>query len=202
MTIAHGPPSIPQPESEHPGNDWQIDTTRLIRSAASSRQAFDKLYAHLYDDLREIAKQRLQRHQAGETSTPPPSCTRRIFDSLTGKFDLRDRAHFSPRVPRHALRPVGVARARTAAKRGGAATPLPIDDIQIAADDRAAELIALDEALERLSSHDPRLASLVEYRFFGGLTYDEIAAATGLSVPTVKRDWTRARTWLYHEMQR
>ena len=182
-----------------------IDTTRLIRSAASGdRQAFDKLYAHLYDDLREIAKQRLQRHQAGETLNTAAlvhEAYLRLADH--GKFDLRDRAHFlalASRAMRFVL--VDVARARTAAKRGGAATPLPIDDIQIAADDRAAELSALDGALERLSSHDPRLASLVEYRFFGGLTYDEIAAATGLSVPTVKRDWTRARTWLYHEMQR
>jgi RNA polymerase sigma factor (TIGR02999 family) len=93
------------------------------------------------------------------------------------------------------------ARARHAAKRGGGAAHVRLDDIQVAADERAEDLLQLDAALGLLSEADARLAEVVEYRFFGGLSHEEIAAATGRSVPTVKRDWTRARTWLYRAMQ-
>jgi RNA polymerase sigma factor (TIGR02999 family) len=92
------------------------------------------------------------------------------------------------------------ARARTREKRGGRAYDLPLDAVQVAADERAAEVLALDEALTRLQARSERLAEVVEYRFFGGLSYDEIAEVTGRSVPTVHRDWRRARTWLYRAM--
>jgi RNA polymerase sigma factor (sigma-70 family) len=69
------------------------------------------------------------------------------------------------------------------------------------ADERAADLLTLNDALEQLIAVDERLSQLVEYRFFGGLTYKEIAEVTGRSVPTVKRDWARARTWLYHALR-
>ena len=93
------------------------------------------------------------------------------------------------------------ARARAAKKRGGgAANVLPLAEVCIADDDRATDLLELNDALERLARFDDRLGRLVEYRFFSGLTYDEIAAVTGLSVPTVKRDWVRARTWLYRAL--
>jgi len=73
--------------------------------------------------------------------------------------------------------------------------------VQVAAEERAADLVALDEALEKLAARDERLSQLVEYRFFGGLTYEEIALVSGLSLRTVKRDWDRARTWLFRLMQ-
>jgi RNA polymerase sigma factor (TIGR02999 family) len=96
---------------------------------------------------------------------------------------------------------VDYARARTAQKRGGRRSDLPLDAVQVAADDRAADLLALTDALERLSGVHPRLGEIVDYRFFGGLTFDEIAEVTGLSVPTARRDWTRARAWLHRWMQ-
>ena len=76
---------------------------------------------------------------------------------------------------------------------------MPIEGIKVeeAGAQSASDLLALNEALERLSSLSPRLGQLVEYRFFGGLTHEEIAEVMGVSVRTVKRDWTRARTWLY-----
>src|SRR5690606_7838933 len=90
-------------------------------------------------------------------------------------------------------------RARAALKRGALEEPLPIEDIQVAeAGPRTgSDLLALNEALERLGSLSPRLGQLIEDRFFGGLTHEEIAEVMGLSVRTVKRDWTRARAWLY-----
>jgi DNA-directed RNA polymerase specialized sigma24 family protein len=78
---------------------------------------------------------------------------------------------------------------------------VPLDAIQIAAAERAHDLVQLDGALRSLADADTRLAEVVEMRFFGGLSHEEIATATGRSVPTVKRDWTRARAWLYHAMQ-
>ena len=93
------------------------------------------------------------------------------------------------------------ARARSAEKRGGGQRPVALDEVEVAAAEHAAdELITLNDALERLSSYDERLGRVVEYRFFGGMAYEEIAEATGLSVPTVKRDWARARAWLYEFM--
>jgi RNA polymerase sigma factor (sigma-70 family) len=76
-----------------------------------------------------------------------------------------------------------------------------IDRVQIAAAERATDLLQLDAALSTLGEADPRLAEVVELRFFGGLSHEDIAAVTGRSVPTVKRDWTRARAWLFRSMQ-
>ena len=205
----HGPRSfrsLPGYRSEPrtPRMHRSSDTTQLLLAAGSGdREAFDRLYARLYDELRQIARQRLLRNHGGETLNTAAlvhEAYLRLVDQT--RIEGRDRAHFlalASRAMRFVL--VDFARARAAQKRGGDADVIPLDAVQVAADDRAAELLALDDALERLSGFDPRLASLVEYRFFGGLTYDEIAAATGRSVPTVKRDWTRARTWLYRVMK-
>ena len=88
-----------------------------------------------------------------------------------------------------------------AKKRGGPAPLVALDEVQVASAEQAAEeIITVNDALERLTTYDVRLGRVVEYRFFGGMEYEEIAAATGLSVPTVKRDWARARAWLYDFM--
>jgi RNA polymerase sigma factor (TIGR02999 family) len=93
------------------------------------------------------------------------------------------------------------ARARTRDKRGGPDGAVPLDDVEVAEDERAADVLALDEALERLWAYAPRLAEVVEYRFFGGLSYEEVAEVTGRSVATVERDWVRARVWLYRALR-
>src|SRR5690606_36228230 len=89
---------------------------------------------------------------------------------------------------------------RTAKKRRGAEEAVPLDAVQVAVEEQSADLLVLNEALEQLAVHSSRLAQLVEYRFFGGLTYEEIAEVAGMSVPTVKRDWARARAWLFRAM--
>jgi RNA polymerase sigma factor (TIGR02999 family) len=109
----------------------------------------------------------------------------------------RDRAHFfalSSVAMRHIL--VDRARARATLKRGGARRRVTLDDATITVDDCAEMLLALDEALERLAAVEPRLAKVVEYRFFGGLSEREIAEALGITERTVERDWVKARMLL------
>jgi RNA polymerase sigma factor (TIGR02999 family) len=180
------------------------DTTQLLLDArAGDRAAFDRLFAHVYDELRQIAHQRLLRYRPGET-LDTTALVHEAYLKLVdqSRSEWRDRAHFfalASRAMRFVL--VDYARARTAQKRGGRRRDVPLDAVQVAADDRAADLLALTDALERLSGVHPRLGEIVEYRFFGGLTFDEIAEVTGMSVPTARRDWTRARAWLHRWMQ-
>lgn len=113
-----------------------------------------------------------------------------------------DRSHFLA-VASRAMRFILVdrARERAALKRGGGRRAMTLDEGRVArAEEASVELIALDQALDRLASHDERLGRVVECRFFGGMEYTEIAEAMELSVPTVKRYWARARTWLYEFM--
>lgn len=179
-------------------------TTQLLREVrGGSRTAFDDLYAHVYDDLRVAAHQRLARYRSGQTLNTTAlvhEAYLRLVDQSQVQWE--DRAHFlalASRAMRFIL--IDHVRSRTAKKRGGADEPVPLDEVQIAAEEQATDLLALNEALDQLADYSTRLAQLVEYRFFGGLTYDEIASVTGMSVPTVKRDWARARAWLFRAMR-
>ena len=189
----------------------QPDTTQLLRQAgAGDRQAHDRLFARVYDDLRAVAHRRLRaglrRGQAGETLGTTALVHEAYLRLADGPYaGYADRAHFyamAARAMRFVL--VDYARERTAAKRGGAAVDVPLDAVgdalQVAADDRADDVLALAAALERLGAVSPRLRDVVDLRFFAGLTFDEVAEVTGTSVATVKRDWTRARAWLYQSM--
>lgn len=124
----------------------------------------------------------------------------RLMDQ--SRCDWQDRAHFlalAARAMRFVL--IDYARAHSAQKRGGGSHAVPLDAIQLAAESRATEIVTLHEALEELATRDTRLSRVVEYKFFGGLTFEEIATVLGLSVPTVKRDWTRARAWLHRSLE-
>lgn len=175
------------------------DTTQLLVEArAGSGEAFDRLFAHLYDELRALAQHRLRSSSAGETLSTTAlvhEAYLRLIDR--NRCDWQDRTHFlalAARAMRFVL--IDYARARGAQKRGSGQQEVPLEAIHLAADELAVDLLMLNDALDELASRDTRLSQLVEYKFFGGLTFDEIAAATGLSVPTVKRDWVRARAWL------
>jgi len=118
------------------------------------------------------------------------------------RADWRDRAHFlavASIAMRHVL--VDRARARLALKRGGAQRHVTFDEQEIGADDQPDALVQLDEALQRLGEVDPRLVRVVECRFFGGLTEDEIAEGLGLTVRTVQRDWAKARMMLRRALE-
>lgn len=180
------------------------DTARLFRDARDgSRAALDALFPVVYGELRGIAHKHRSRQDTSDTITTTAlvhEAYLKLVDSEAASW--QDRAHFfalASRAMRFVL--VDHARARSAQKRGAGARDVSLDEAFVPADDRSDDLVAIDEALKRLHQHSERLADLVQYRFFGGMSYEEIAEVTGLSVPTVKRDWARARTWLYQFMR-
>ncbi len=183
-------------------------TTLLLAGArAGDRDALDALWPRLYGDVRQIAHARLRRHRPGETLNTTAVVHEAYLKLTAGETPaVEDRAHFfalAARAIRFVL--VGYAREHGAAKRGGGLPDVPFDE-RVAADGRDAEaeaalLLGVHDALERLARLSPRLAEIVELRYFGGMEHAEIAEVTGRSVPTVKRDWQRARAWLYHAMQ-
>jgi len=182
----------------------EVDTTQLLaQSRAGDEPSREVLLPRLYEELRRIAHAGLVRHRPGDTLNTTALVHEAYLKLVDGaRAGWHDRAHFialASRAMRFIL--VDYARARTVGKRGGGQIVLPLDESRVAAEDRAEDLLDLHEALERLSEADERLGRLVEYRFFGGMTHEEIADVTGQSVPTVKRDWRRARAWLYHTMQ-
>ena len=184
----------------------ETPTTHLIAAAREGdREALDALLPRVYGELRQIARARLRRRRPGETLNTTAVVHEAYLKLTAGETPpFRDRSHFfalAARAMRFVL--VDYARDRAAQKRGGPGADLPLDDaLAVAADGEADahDLLALDAALDRLAAQSARLAETVELRFFGGLTHDEVAEATGRSVPTVKRDWRRARAYLHQFM--
>ena len=178
-------------------------TTTLLQAArAGDRDAFDELFSLAYDELRRAAHHRLSRNRAGETLNTTVLVHEAYVRLVDGaRAEWVDRAHFLALASR-AMRFVLIDHVRSAGaeKRGGGMVGVSLDDVELGTT-QDHDLLALNEALEQLSSYSPRLAQVVEYRFFGGLTYEENAEAAGVSVPTVKRDWVRARAWLFDAMK-
>lgn len=174
-------------------------TDLLADYAAGDLSALDGLVPRLYDELRRIAR----RHMRGERRGHTLATTALVHEAYVALADPsspaapRNRAHFlaiASRLMRNIL--VDHARRRGARKRGGGLVRTTLDDALAVADGRAVGLLDLDRALERLSGYDERLAQVVEYRFFAGMTLDETAEVLGLSSMTVSRDWQKARAWL------
>lgn len=174
------------------------DVTRLLREvAAGSDDALRRLFDALYDDLRQAARRQLG--AAPSRSLTPTELVHELYLKLaaTGSRDWRDRVHFY-RVTARAMRQLMIdrARAHSAAKRGDGRATVELDS-QLGAEDDAESLLALDAALEALAARDPRLAEVVELRFFGGLTGEQVAHVLGVTERTVKRDWRLARAFLH-----
>jgi RNA polymerase sigma factor (TIGR02999 family) len=170
--------------------------------STADAESLDALYTQVYDQLRRLAHDQRARQGASDTLNTTAivhEAYLRLADSDAAKWN--DRTHFFALAAR-AMRYVVVdhARARLAGKRGGGERAISLDEAALPPMDRAEDLLAIDEALTRLEGHDPRLSQLVQLRFFAGLGYEDIAPVVGLSVPTVKRDWARARIWLYRFM--
>ncbi|HEY7861438.1 MAG TPA: ECF-type sigma factor [Gemmatimonadaceae bacterium] len=179
----------------------EIDRT-LPTSARSGRAAVDKLVPLIYDELRRIAHYRLRAEQTGHT-LETTGLVHEAYIRLAGSEGLQfeSRAHFlaiAAQAMRHVL--IDSAVSRKAQKRGGGARPLSLDAAPIIAETRSEDLLALDEALERLAAMNERQARVVECRYFGGMSIEETAAALGTSPATVKRDWLLARAWLNREL--
>lgn len=162
------------------------------------------LFSIVYDELRRLAAAAL-RHERPDHTLQPTALVHEAYLRLADEPHARweNRSHFLA-VAARAMRRILVdhARGRNAAKRGGGANHVPVDDVQPAADDGglALDLVMLDAALARLAALDLRQARIVELRFFGGLSVEETAEVVEASTRTVKRDWQVARAWLKREM--
>jgi RNA polymerase sigma factor (TIGR02999 family) len=161
--------------------------------------ALERLTPLIYDELRRIAHRYAQRERNGHT-LQTTALVNEAYLRLAGseKPDWQDRSHFfavTAQVMRHIL--IDHARRRHYIKHGGALQQVPIEEALLMADERASELLTLDEALEDLNRLDPRKTKVVELRYFGGLSLEETASALGISVMTVRRDWRAAKAWLY-----
>jgi len=184
-------------------------TALLTRARQGDRSAVQALFPRVYDELRRIS--RSQRRQRASDTLNTTALVHEAYIRMAGRtaLDVRDRSHFLA-VAATAMRQVLIdhARARLAAKRGGGALKISFHDIEAALDSgpaftegRAEALIALDDALSRLSDHSERQSRVVECRFYAGLSIEETADALGISPATVKRDWAMAQSWLYRDLQ-
>ena len=167
------------------------------------RQSLDALLPIVYQELRRLAASYLRREKPGQTLQPTALVHEAYLRLMKDRPERwQNRAHFCA-IAAHSMRQILIerARARNALKRGGAQPRVTLDEALVAGGERAVDLLALDEALERLAQLDPEQARLVELRFFGGLTIEETADALNMSPATVKRHWTVARAWLARELE-
>jgi RNA polymerase sigma factor (TIGR02999 family) len=178
----------------------QGEVTRLLQAArGGEREALDRLLPLVYEELRQLAGRQLARERAGHT-LGATALVHEAYVKLSGggTCGACDRAHFlaiAGRAMRQVL--VDYARRRARAKRGGGWERTTLGDGDAAVEFRPEEMLALDRALDEL---DPRQREIVEYRFFAGMEEREIAEVLGVSERTVRRDWVKARAWLYRSL--
>jgi RNA polymerase sigma factor (TIGR02999 family) len=177
-------------------------TDLLIRAEGGEADALAAILPLVYDQMRELAHRQLRRepvgHTLGTTDLVHEAYVRMVDQT---RVDWSGRAHFMA-LAATAMRRILVdhARAHQSLTRGGTLRRVPLDSVDLAAPERADLLLALDEALDRLRRFDARQARVVECRFFGGMTEEETAEALGVGLRTAKRDWAKARSWLYHQV--
>lgn len=178
-------------------------TQLLVNWSHGEKAAFDQLVPLVYPELRRLAKRHMGRENPDHT-LQTSALINEAYLKLVNQQDVewQNRAHFyavAAQVMRHVL--VDHARTRNYAKRGGGAAKVPLDEAAVVTQQRAAELIALDEALRDLAMLDERRSQIVELRFFGGLSAEETAEVMNISPSTVNREWRAAKAWLHHTMQ-
>ena len=177
--------------------------TELLRAIGERDSAGEELLELVYDNLRQIARQRMAGERAGHT-LQATALVHEAFLKLIGDEDLswENRGHFyaaSAQAMRRIL--IDHARGRNAEKRGGERKRVPLSVVDLATDTDPAQVLALDEAMDRLERSDPRAASVVRLRFFAGLDVEATASVLGLSERTVMRDWAFARATLFQHMR-
>jgi RNA polymerase sigma factor (TIGR02999 family) len=180
------------------------EITKLLADyGRGNRDVLDQLLPLVYDELRGIAGAYLAKERADHTLQPTALVHEayiRLIDQRT--TDWRNRAQFyglAAQMMRRIL--INHAVAKKAEKRGGGDRPVSMEGLTIAFDDTNFDLIDLNEALDHLAGLDKQKCEIVEMKFFGGMTTEEIAAALGCSASTVERGWTFARSWLYKELE-
>ena len=186
------------------------EITGLLKAWGSGQSsALDRLIPLVYRELKQMARRSMRRADSGTIQTT--AVVHEAYLRLTelSNVDWQDRIHFyavSARIMRGIL--VDAARARRALKRGGQfrrahlCTSLDLDQLPDLAMERAAEILAINDALDRLAELDPRQVQVVEMRFFGGLSVDETAEVLKISAQSVMRDWKLAKAWLRREMRK
>jgi RNA polymerase sigma factor (TIGR02999 family) len=164
--------------------------------------ALDRLTPIVYDELRRMAHRYVQREREGHT-LQTTALVNEAYLRLAGQQNVewQNRAHFfavTAQVMRHIL--IDHARRRRYAKHGGELRQVSLDDAAVMSEQRATELILLNEALDELTRLDPRKGRVVELRYFGGLSLEETAEVLEVSLMTVRRDWRAAKAWLYRRV--
>lgn len=180
-----------------------IEIQRLLKEIRNgSKTAVNELLPLVYPELHRIAANYFRRERPDHTLQPTALVNEAYLKLVDQRLaDLEDKLQFlgvAAIVMRRIL--LKHARTRRAAKRGSAARAVPLDDAMLVCEQRAEELIAIDDALSRLAELDPEQARLVELRFFGGLSFEEAAQVLGLSLATVKRRWNSARARLNQQI--
>lgn len=178
-------------------------TQLLVDWQQGDQSALKKLMPLIYDELRRMAHRYVQHERNGHT-LQTTALVNEAYVRLAGqeKPEWQNRSHFfavTAQVMRHIL--IDHARRRRYLKHGGQFQQVSMEEAELMSDARAAELIALDEALDELKEFDPRKSRVVELRYFGGLSLEETANALEISVMTVRRDWRAAKAWLFREMR-
>ena len=184
-----------QPESQ--------EITRLLLAwGAGDREALDELMPIVYGELRKLARNYMRRQPADhtlQTTALVNEAYLRLIDS--SRVNWQNRTHFfaiSAQLMRRIL--VDFARKRSSLKRGGERVQVTLDDNVEAAAESGTDLVALNDALDKLAEMNERQAKIVELRYFGGLSEEEIAECLDISTRTVRRDWSVARAWLFREL--
>jgi RNA polymerase sigma-70 factor (ECF subfamily) len=181
------------------------EVTALLQAwSLGDERALEKLMPLVYGELHRLAR----RHMAGERASHTLQTTALIHEVYVRLVDvnsasIQDRAHFlaiCARLMRNIL--IDFARSRRYQKRGGASPHVELDEALVVSASPDPDLVALDDALQRLAAVDPRKGQVVELRFFGGLSVEETAVALKVSPETVMRDWKLAKAWLLRELDR
>ena len=176
------------------------EVTQLLADwGKGDRSALDKLLPLVHAELRRMARRQMSQERPGHT-LQATALVNEAYLKLAGQqeFEWQNRAHFFAvvaQVMRHIL--IDHARAHTRDKRGGGAIQVSLDETVVLAEGQTEELIALDEALRSLEVVDPQKSKIVELRYFGGLSIEETADVLNISPRTVRREWQRAKAWLY-----
>ena len=182
--------------------DGQDITVLLAAWNGGDGHALDRLMEIVYPELRRVARQYLGGRRPGDSLESAALANDAYLKLVrSGGIQCENRAHFlalCSQIIRRIL--VDHARRRGFAKRGGEALRVSIDDVQLVAEERGVELLALDRALDELARIDARKSRVVELRYFGGLSIEETAAVLNVSIDTAKRDWRMAKAWLISQL--
>jgi RNA polymerase sigma factor (TIGR02999 family) len=179
-------------------------TRLLVDWSDGDEAALERLMPLVYDELRRLARHYMRRERPGHTIQPTALVNEAYLRLVEQKNVLwQNRAHFYG-IAAHIMRRILVdhARTRLRAKRGGGALRVSLVEAAARAEERTADVLAIDEALEALAKVDPRKARVIELRYFGGLSVEETAEVLKVSRSTVMHDWNMAKAWLYVQVQK